>query len=148
MEVMLNLLKQSKEKHHIQVLYTLENIENSLFSPIDDLALSLYKFIIDNSIKKKISFEFVIALKSKVTINKELEDKFQEFEKAGISLRFRNYRDIFSYSTLILVDKYKLAVSCIKGEDEFKATKSSTDINKLKKSIQNREAMQSFYIIY
>lgn len=144
MEVMLNLLTQSKDKHHIRVLYTLENIDNSLFSPIDDLALALYAFIIDNSKKKKISFEFVIALKSRVVIDKKLEDKFQEFEEAGISLRFRNYRDVFSYSTLILVDKYNLAVSCIKGENEYKATRSSTDINKLKKEYTKQRSYAKF----
>jgi len=144
MAVMLNLLKQSKNKHHIQVLYTLEDIDNSLFSPIDDFALSLYAFIVDNSKKKKISFEFVIALRSKVVIDKRLEDKFQEFEEAGISLRFRNYRDVFSYSTLILVDKYNLAVSCIKGEKDYIATKYSTDINKLKKEYTKQRSYAKF----
>ena len=144
MAVMLNLLRESKDQNHIQVLYTLENIDNSLFSPIDDLALSLYAFIVDNSKKKKISFEFVIALSSRVVIDKKLKTKFQEFEEAGISLRFRNYRDIFSYSTLILVDKYKLAVSCIKGENEYITTKSSTDINKLKKEYTKQRSYAKF----
>ena len=144
MVVMLNLLTKSKAQHHIRILYTLENIDESLFSPIDDLALSLYHFMIENSKKKKISFEFIIALKSKVIIDKKLEDKFKAFEEAGISLRFRHYRNIFSYSTLILIDDSKLAVLCIKGENEFKTTISSSDINKLKKEYKKQRSYAKF----
>jgi len=147
MEVMLKLLNHSQKKHHIKVLYTLENIEESLFSPIDDLAVSLYNFIIENSIKKKISFEFIIALKSKVVINQDLEDQFRKFEEAGISLRFRSYKDIFPYSTLILIDNYELAVSCLKGENEYKATRASSDIGKLKKEYNKQRSYAKFLSI-
>ena len=144
MKTMLKLLNQSKNSHNIKVLYTLENIEESLFSPIDDFAKSLYNFIIENSKKKKISFEFIIAIKSKVIINKDLEEKLKKFEEAGILLRFRSYKEIFSYSTIILIDDYQLAISCIKGDKEYIATRASSDIGKLKKEYNKQKSYSKF----
>lgn len=144
MQVILNLLDQSQTKHHVKVLYTLESIDESLFSSIDELGISLYNFIIEKSISEKVSFDFIVALKHKIVINENLKNKFKKLEEAGVSLRFRTYRDIFSYSTLILVDNNKLAISCIKGEDEFNVTRSSSTISKLKNEYNKQRNYAKF----
>ncbi len=83
------------------------------------------------------SFEFIIIIGEKIVINRELRDKFREFEDVGISLLFRKQRDIQAYSTIVLVEDFNLlAIYGLRGEERYKITKYQTEVNKLKKEYE------------
>ena len=143
-EHILSKLIESKETHHIQILYTLKNVNVSLFSNMDDLAIELFNHILETAKKKQISFEFIISIKHKVSIDSALKDKFEQLEEVGITLRFREYRDVFSYSTLILINNYPLAISCLKGEQNYKAIQFLPDINQLRNEYKKQRNHADF----
>jgi len=145
----LNLLLKTNEKYHIQILYNLKDVNNSIFNHSYSDAFEIYNKIIELSQSRKISFEFIIVLGEKIVINRELKEKFKELEDANIPILFRRKEHIKAYSTIALIKNYKLAIFGLKGESRYKITNYQTDINKLKKEyeIQKRYAISLDEII-
>lgn len=134
---MLNLLEQTEEILQLKIIYTLKDLNKSLFNHDDNDSLELYESIIRLSQEEKISFEFIIVIGENLVINNELKDRLLRLKKMGISLFFRNYEDISIYSTMILIDSYsKLAIYGLKGEKKYSITKSPKDVMKLKKDYE------------
>jgi len=139
----LSFLIQTNEKYHIQILYTLKDLNSSIFNHSDSDSFEVYNTLITLSKEKRISFEFIIALGEKIVINRELKEKFKELEDANIPILFRKKQHIKAYSTITLIKNYKLAIFRLKGDNRYKITNDQTDVNKLKKEyeIQKRYAL-------
>jgi len=134
---MLNLLQKTGEKHHLQIVYTLKDFNKSLFNHADSDSVEFYNLFVTLSKENRMSFEFIIIIGEKIVINRELRDKFREFEDVGISLLFRKKQDIQAYSTIVLVEDFNLlAIYGLKGEQRYKITKYQTEVNKLKKEYE------------
>jgi hypothetical protein len=138
---MINLLQKSNEKHHLQIVYTIKDLDNSFFNHADSNSLEFYNLFIHLSQEKRMSFEFVITLGDGVVINRELKEKFEKLENAGVSMLFRKKRDTQAYSTIVLVEDFNLlAISGLKGENRYKITKYQTDVAKLKKEYETQKS--------
>ena len=140
---MLYMLQKSDEKHHLQIVYTLKDLNKSLFNHEDSDSLEFYNLFITLSKENRMSFEFIIIIGEKIVINRKIREKFEKLEDAGVSLLFREKRDIQAYSTIVLVDNINLlAISGLKGEQRYKITRYQTEVAKLKKEyeIQKKHA--------
>ena len=134
--IILNSLEQTKEKQHLKIIYTLKDVKNSLFSPIDSQAIDIYTYLIKLSKQDIISFEFVIALDKKVKVDKELVFLFKGLEQAGIAILFRDYSEMKAYTTILLIDNYNLAISCRNGYYAHNITRSKNKIDDLRKKYE------------
>jgi len=132
----IDLLLQTNKKHHIQVIYTLKDFDKSLFNPSFSDSIEFYNRIITLSKEEKISFEFIIVLREDTVIDRDLKDKFREFQEANIPVYFRRKKDIKAYSTIVLIQDYMLAIFGLKGEDRYKITNYPTDVFKLTKEYE------------
>ena len=140
--IILNSLEKTKEKQHLKIIYTLKNVNNSLFSLIDNQAIEIYTYLVKLSKQGIISFEFIIALDKKVKVNKELEFLFKGLEEAGICILFRDYSEMKAYTTILLIDNYNLAISCRNGYYAHNITRSKDKVADLRKEyeIQKKHA--------
>ena len=136
LHIILTSLQQSKKREHLKIIYTIKDIDKSLFSSIDNQAIEIYNYLLKLSEQGIISFEFVISLGEKVKINKELEFIFQGFEQAGIRMLFRGYREMKAYTTIILIDDYNLAISCRNGYYTHNVTRSRKKVDDLRKEYE------------
>jgi len=130
------------EKYHFKILYTIKDISESIFSS-DSNSVNLYNLFIKLSKNNKLSFEFIFVIGKNLIINSKLKKKFKEFENAGISILFRKEENIQSYSNIFLIESFDLfAIFNLKLDNEYRVTRYSTEINKLKKefSFQKRSA--------
>ena len=132
----IDLLLKTDKKHHIQVVYTLKDFDKSLFNPSFSDSVEFFHRIVTLSKEERISFEFIIVLKKDTVIDRDLKDKFREFQEANIPIYFRRKKDIKAYSTIVLIKDYMLAVFGLKGEDRYKITKYPTDVLKLTKEYE------------
>lgn len=134
--IILDSLKQSKKREHLKIIYTIKDINKSLFSSVDNQAIEIYNYILTLSKQGIISFEFIISLGKKVKIDKELEFIFKEFEQADIRILFRDYRDMKAYTTIILINDYNLAISCRNGYYSHNITRSKKKVNDLRREYE------------
>ena len=131
-KIVLTLLKKSTQNHHIRIVYTLDNINKSLFSSTDNESMHMFEHLLEIAKERQLLFEFIIVLSEKSLLNKELVTKLKQFEEVGIVLGFIEYEKVRAYSSLILIDDYTLAISSLKGDKYYNVTNLSSEVNKLK----------------
>jgi len=61
-KTILKLLESSPENHHLRIIYTIKDVNKSLFSSVDNASMEMFDTLIETSKQQKISFEFVLLL--------------------------------------------------------------------------------------
>lgn len=137
-KIILKLLEQSTQNHRIRMVYTIKNTNKSLFSSTDNASIEMFNLLLQIAKEQQISFEFIILLGRKALLDNALSSKLKQFEEAGIVLSFREYGEVKAYSSVILIDDYRLAISCLKGEKIYTVTNLSSEVNKLKNEYEKQ----------
>lgn len=131
------ILEKINHTEEIKIVYTLKEVNKSLFNPIDDESKKMYEYFIELSRSNKFSFEFIIILDNKVILDSTLKEQFKIFEESGITLFFRDYNKVAAYATIAFVHSYDLfALYSLKGDKEYTITQYSPEVKKLKKEYE------------
>lgn len=110
--LLLKFLIQNKDKVHLKIFYTIEDIEKSMFSSNDERNLQLYNNFIKLSEDNILSFEFIISLRKNIKISRNFQNQIKKLEEAKINVYFYEYDKLKKYSTILVIDNYLIGISC------------------------------------